>query len=104
MNSVLPQYRSTSGGYPYPSQCVSIDFVILDESHSSFMDVNTTVKAVMNPVLSDDGITVGTDLDTGKSVAMDVIVLDQSPTVSKHVYTTLLTVVYFVVPDDKNIL
>jgi len=40
------------------------------------MNVNSTVLTVMNFVVTNDWIAVGSDLNSGKGVAVDVVVFD----------------------------
>ena len=62
MDSVVPQYGCASSGYPNTSQCIPIDLVIFNKTHATLVDINTAVFPVMNPIFSDNRVTVGSDL------------------------------------------
>ena len=65
------------------------------------MDVDTTMLAVVDFIMSHDGITVGADLDACQSVAVYVIVLDQTTAFTKNINAALMPVVNLISTDGR---
>jgi len=56
------------------------------------------MQSMVDFVVSDDGVTPGSHLNSCQCIAVDVIVLDQTATFSKYVYATLMSIVDLVFP------
>ena len=67
------------------------NLVLLNQSTTLLVHVDTTMLAVVNTIETHDRITLCTYLNTGESVAVDVVCLNQTTTFAKDVYAALVT-------------
>ena len=65
------------------------------------MDVDSAMLAVVDFVVTDYWITIGTYLNSGQSVAVNVVVFDEAASFSENVDSTLMPVVDLVPPDSR---
>ena len=80
MNKNFCACEMVTSGDPDAGQGVGVDFVLFDESLTLFVDVDASVLAVVDLVVTHDRIAVGSDLNARQRVAVDVVVLDKTPT------------------------
>ena len=65
------------------------------------MNVDASVLTVMDFIVADDGVAVGSNLNTGQGVAVDVVVLDETAPLAEDVDAALVAVVDLVASDGR---
>lgn len=65
MNTISAQNRRATGRDPYSGQRISVNFVFFDDPLAFFVNVNASVLAVVDFIITYDRIAVGSNLDTG---------------------------------------
>ena len=65
--------------------------------------INAAMLAMMDLVVSHDGIAVGSYLDASQCIAVDVVILHQAPPLPEYVHAALMPVKYLILPEKQKL-
>ena len=58
--------------------------------------------SMMDFVMANDGVTIGSDLNASQGIAIDIVVFNQPTPLTKDVHPTLVTIVDLILPESPQ--